>query len=239
MNKQESQDLNAFQGALRQVSNTPRPYNASMTDDEEMEHTPKLQRIADDVHKMHQSDPNYRGVVYSNYLEGGLHPISRALTKHNVPHAIFHGGVSKWDRQQMVNDYNTGKTKVLLVSSAGAEGLDLKGTKSVSVAEPHWTDSKIEQVIARGIRYKSHAHLPENERKVVVRRYYSSLPKTVFGFGGGDKAMDRYLQTTATQKASLGNEIMAAMQEASDRGPLRPPTPVAPAAQKPSVENPV
>jgi hypothetical protein len=231
MNKQESQELNAFQGALRQVSNTPRPYNAAMTDDEEHQHTPKIQRMADDIQKMHAKDPNYRGVAYSNYLDGGLLPLSRALQKRNIPHEIFHGGVSKQDRARMVADYNAGKNKVLLVSSSGSEGLDLKGTKSVSVMEPHWNDSKIEQVIGRGIRYKSHAHLPENERKVVVRRYYSGLPKGPFGIGGGDKAIERYLKSTADQKMGLGKEIMEAMQEASDRGPLKQPS------QSPGVMN--
>jgi hypothetical protein len=91
----------------------------------------------------------------------------------------------------------------------------------VQVAEPHWNDAKIDQVIGRAIRYKSHAHLPENQRRVRVMRYYSTLPKSLFS--KGDAGIERYMQGTAKQKGELGAQIMDALQEASDAGPLPPP----------------
>lgn len=219
LSKSESTALNAFQGALRQVSNTPRPYDAGMRDEEEGEHTPKLQRIVEHLRAMREQDPNHRGVVYSNYLGGGLMPLSRQLDRHKIPHAMFHGGLAKSEKARLVNEYNAGKLPVLLLSSSGTEGLDLKGTKSIQVTEPHWNDAKIDQVIGRGIRYQSHAHLPENERKVRVMRYYSTLPKPLFG--KGDSGIERYMQSAAREKGRLGEEIMGALQEASDAGPLQ------------------
>lgn len=219
LSKAESTRLNSFQGALRQVSNTPRPYVASMTPEEELEHAPKLRQIAQHLIEMRKKDPSHKGLIYSNYLEGGVLPISRFLEKENVPHAVFHGGLSKNEKARLVQEYNEGKLPTLLVSSAGTEGLDLKGTRSVQVAEPHWNDSKIDQVIGRAIRYKSHAHLPEDQRKVRVMRYYASLPKPLFG--KADSGIERYMQTVSKRKSAIGDEIMGALQEASDAGPLK------------------
>ena len=227
LDKQESKELNAFQGALRQVSNTPRPYVEKMTDAEEDEHTPKIQLMARHLQEMRATDPNFRGVVYSNYLRAGLEPMSRALNKAGIAHHVFTGEVSKKRRDQMVLDYNEGRTPVLLLSGAGSEGLDLKGTKAIQVMEPHWNESRINQVIGRGIRYKSHEHLPAHERKVRVMRYTSTLPQ---GFGdrlmsfAGQKptqSIDQYMKTTAEEKDRLGGEISSALQEASDYGPIR------------------
>lgn len=220
LNKSESSNLNKFQAGLRQVSNTPRPYIAGMTDEQEEKHSPKLRKMVDHLSEMRNNDPNHRGVVYSNYLEGGLLPMSRMLQKKNIPHAVFHGGLSKLEKAQLVKDYNSGKTPVLLVSSSGAEGLDLKGTKSIQLAEPHWNNSKIDQVIGRGIRYRSHDHLPEEERKVRVMRYYSVHPKPGL-FGDREEAIERYMQNMSDMKSGIGGEVMQALQEASDYGPLQ------------------
>lgn len=224
MSKQESQELNAFQGALRQTSNTPRPYVEGMSDDEENENTPKIQMMVKNLLASRQKDPNFRGVVYSNYLSGGLNPYSRALQAAKVPHNLFTGETAAKDRDRIVNEYNDGKSPVLLISGAGSEGLDLKGTKMVQLMEPHWNRSRLEQAVGRGVRYKSHAHLPENEREVRVQRYFSAFPKTFANklrLTTPDKTVERYMHDTATQKGRLADEINAALQEASDAGPLQ------------------
>lgn len=220
LSKAESKALNAFQGALRQVSNTPRPYVAGMNDEQELEHAPKLRLLAQHLIEMRKANPEHKGLIYSNYLEGGLLPLSRYLDRKKVPYAVFHGGLSKAEKARLVREYNEGKTPTLLVSSSGTEGLDLKGTGSVQIAEPHWNDAKIDQVIGRAIRYRSHAHLPEDQRRVRVMRYYSTLPKPLFG--KGDAGIERYMQGMAKQKGELGAQIMDALQEASDAGPLPP-----------------
>ena len=160
MSKQEMQELNAFQGALRQTSNTPRPYIEGMTDEEEDAHTPKIQKAVANLAQMHKENPNFRGVVYSNYIGAGLKPYSRKLTELGIPHNLFTGETRPEDRARYVNEYNSGKAPVLLISGAGSEGLDLKGTRAVQLLEPHWNNSRGEQAVGRGIRYKSHAHLP-------------------------------------------------------------------------------
>ena len=62
---------------------------------------------------------------------------------------------------------------MLLLSDAGKEGLDLKETSQVHVLEPQWNDEKVEQVIGRAVRFKSHARFGGH---VEVFRYVSVLP---------------------------------------------------------------
>ena len=226
MTKQESQELNAFQGALRQTSNTPRPYMEGMTDEEEEKNIPKLQKVIEHLQTMRSKDPNHRGLIYSNYLQGGLLPLSRMLNQQGINHHVFHGGVPTDERAQMVRDYNEGKTPVLLVSSSGTEGLDLKGTKSIQVMEPHWNDQKIEQVIGRGIRFGSHEHLPEDERKVRVMRYYSTFPTTLMQklhVTDKPKGIEAYLKEVADIKMEMARDMAKALEAASATGPLKKP----------------
>ena len=227
MSKQESKELNAFQGALRQISNTPRGFTQDVTDENELEHSPKVQKVVEHLLEARKANPNHRGVIYSNYLESGVHPLSRALAAAGVPHSVFTGDVPGPRRAQMVNDYNAGKTPVLLVSGAGSEGLDLKGTRTIQLLEPHWHDQRPAQVIGRGIRYKSHEHLPEDERNVRVMRYYSALPKDTddrLGTFIGMKpkqSIEQYLRHMSDEKTHITGQIAQALQEASDYGPLQ------------------
>lgn len=223
LSKAESKSLNSFEAGLRQVSNTPRPYDHRVAIEQELEHSPKLRRVVEDLVKARKANPEHRGIIYSNYLEGGLDPISRELTAQKVPHSVFHGGVPKALKAQMVRDYNSGKVPNLLISASGAEGLDLKGTRSIQEVEPHWNEGRTGQVEGRGIRYKSHEHLPQDQRNVRVLKYYSKPPSSLLGklFGEKNLGIERYIAQSAREKGRLGEELMAAMQEASDRGPLK------------------
>jgi SNF2 family DNA or RNA helicase len=218
--KQEAKSLNTFMIGVRQSSLSPRPYVASMTDDEEREHTPKIQAAASTVAERLKNNPNFRGVVYSNFLEAGLNPYSRRLKELGVPHHVFTGQSSKKEKAQMVRDYNEGRVPVLMVSSAGTEGLDLKGTRLIQVMDPHFNNSKIEQVIGRGRRYRSHAHLPEEERHVEVEKYHSAIPQGRLAKFFGKKpqgSAEEYLSQLAQEKEELANQFREALRRAHER----------------------
>lgn len=204
LNKQETSQLNAFSTGVRQVANTHAPYTVHKEKDDLM--TPKILTAVNSLHERHKKDKNFRGVVYSNYLEAGLRQYSKELTKRKIPHIVFTGELSKKEKDKAVEDYNSGKARVLLLSSSGAEGLNLQGTRLMQVMEPHFNKSKIEQVIGRGIRYKSHEHLPESDREVDVEHYVSTFPKGMFG-PSKDKTIDEYLYANSEEKEKLKNEI--------------------------------
>ena len=68
--------------------------------------------------------------------------------------------------------------QVILISSAGAEGISLKCVRQVHIMEPFWNYIRIDQVFGRAIRMKSHINelLPKEERNVEQYLYLSSLP---------------------------------------------------------------
>jgi superfamily II DNA or RNA helicase len=99
-------------------------------------------------------------------------------------YAIISGDVSFEDREKIIAIYNSKdnmygeKISMLLVSKTGAEGLDLKGVRHIHICEPYWNYARIVQIIARGVRYKSHADYPKSEQTVQPYIYLSDYPKT-------------------------------------------------------------
>ncbi len=201
--KQEAQQLNAFVNAVRQISNTTRAFAPAATPQEPKIET-AYQRLRDTI----QKNPEARAVVYSNYLQSGIEPYKTRLDKAGISYGEFTGEMPKKQRDQLVRDYNSGKTKVLLLSSAGGEGLDLKGTRLIQILEPHWNAEKLKQVEGRGIRYRSHAHLPAEQRNVTVENYLSTrpertgLPGLLFGKSTGG-SVDQYLTGMSGRKEQL------------------------------------
>lgn len=65
--------------------------------------------------------------------------------------------------------------KVLLITQAGAEGLDLKNIRYVHILEPYWHPVRVEQVIGRANRIRSHHSLPPSMRTVKVFSYLMNI----------------------------------------------------------------
>jgi superfamily II DNA/RNA helicase len=212
-NKSESRNLNAFLAAVRQISNTPASYT---NDPVEIAAAPKLQSIVNHVIDK-SGDKGYKAVIYSNYLESGINPIKEALDAEGVSNATFSGKLNDKQRKQVVEDYNSGKVKALLVTGAGSEGLDLKGTTEMHVVEPHWNDARIDQVIGRAARYQSHSHLPEDKQKLIVYKYQAT-PKPSFLqklLKNVPTGADEYLEGLSEKKTKLNEQFLEAIKEAS------------------------
>lgn len=64
-----------------------------------------------------------------------------------------------------------------MITKSGTEGLDLKNVRYIHIMEPYWNFSLLQQVIARGVRYKSHISLDEKYRNVQVYMYLSDYNK--------------------------------------------------------------
>ena len=70
---------------------------------------------------------------------------------------------------------NGEKVKVIIISSAGSEGLDFKNIRQVHILEPWFNLNRIDQIIGRAVRNKSHCDLPFNKRNVEIYLYGSQL----------------------------------------------------------------
>jgi SNF2 family DNA or RNA helicase len=215
-NRKELDKLVPFLTGARMVGNT----SASFEKDQNMAVSPKIREAADFLKKQIASDPSYKGLVYSNYLDSGINPYKRLLEEAKIPFGEFTGDIDSRTREQLVRDYNKDKLKALLISSAGGEGLDLKGTRLVQVLEPHFNNEKIRQVIGRAARYKSHEALPEEKRKVLVQKYLSSLNPSFAErlFGKTPTSTDQYLQQMADDKERLNREFINLIRNKNSLG---------------------
>ena len=104
---------------------------------------------------------------------------------------------------------NGNKIKVIIISEAGAEGIDLKFIRQVHILEPWWNLSAIEQIIGRAVRNCSHQDLELPHRNVQLYLYGSKLMDST------REAYDMYLFRTAEEKAIKIGKITRILKEIS------------------------
>jgi hypothetical protein len=65
--------------------------------------------------------------------------------------------------------------KIFMITSSGAEGINLKNTRFVHIVEPYWHMVRVDQVVGRARRICSHQDLPEDMRNVKVFLYVTTF----------------------------------------------------------------
>ena len=191
----DKRKVNNFLNVTRQLSNT-------------LENSPDFPKIIA-IFKYIKSNPKPI-IVYSNYLANGILPLTIHLNNSKISYSIYFGEQTEEKRNKIIDNYNQRKTDVLLITSAGSESLDLKNTRSIHIMEPHWNESKINQIIGRAIRYDSHVILPESERIVEIVRWIS-----VFGYKIPFETADEYLINIAQKKEKMFGAFDKIIQECS------------------------
>tara|TARA_B100000683_G_scaffold109115_1_gene107531 strand:+ start:755 stop:2806 length:2052 start_codon:yes stop_codon:yes gene_type:complete len=136
----------------------------------------KTQRIVDILTTLPKE--KRRTVISSQFIEYGIQNIQKALDNAKISYVTLTGKESGTKKGQAAIDaFKSGKVEVMLLSMAGVQGLDFKGVRTVILTEPFWTSAMETQTVGRARRYKSHLHLPENQRDVTVYRLHLSKTK--------------------------------------------------------------
>lgn len=151
--------------------------NAATTDDR-VTISPKCVEILKNVKSAVAN--KRKSLVYSFFVERGVSIIKGMLDREKIKYKCVTGKESASAKKQAVEDYNAGRVKILIISAAGGEGLDLKNTSYVHVLEPSWNQERISQVIGRARRYKSHTD-KSIPNKVTVYRYHCEMRKPPAG----------------------------------------------------------
>ena len=119
--------------------------------------------------------------------------------------------------------------KLLMITSSGAEGINLRNTRFVHIIEPYWHMVRLEQVIGRARRICSHNDLPQEERTVKVFLYLSVFSKEqktnnknielmnrdVSRIDGRPITTDESLLDTAFKKEKINNQLLDSIKETS------------------------
>lgn len=147
-------------------------------------------------------------LFYSNFvLMEGLEVLSMYLEMVGAKDYVhYHGSVNKDLRETNLEQYNKGKARFMLLSSAGSEGISLRNVRTVIILEPSWSEDMIQQVIGRAIRQCSHKDLPVNERHVNIYRLKSVLPKS------SRPTTDEHIEDQALRKNTLKQSFLDAIK---------------------------
>ncbi|KAG6961386.1 hypothetical protein JG688_00009117 [Phytophthora aleatoria] len=125
-------------------------------------------------------------------------------------YGVYSGAVTPEDRTTTLKEYNNPNSPltILLISSSGAEGLSTMGTRDVHIMEPYWNIERILQVMACGIRFRSHSHLPPAQRTVQVYMYLATAPRDI---QTKERTTDLYLFMNAARKYEINGEMIRLM----------------------------
>ncbi len=105
------------------------------------------------------------------------------------------------------SNLNGDEVKIILISQAGSEGIDLKFIRQVHILEPWYNLSRIEQIIGRAVRNCSHKELPLEERNVQIFLYASELVNDSI------EAADFYVYRLAERKAAQIGKVTRLLKE--------------------------
>ena len=121
------------------------------------------------------------------------------------------------------NNYYGDICKVLMITAAGAEGINLKNVRYVHLMEPYWHPVRIEQVIGRARRICSHKDLPEEFRNIETFLYimkFSEEQKNKKEFkeivaNDNNETSDERLLQIMTNKMTVNQSLLNVLKETS------------------------
>jgi len=132
-----------------------------------------------------KDNPDKKFVIYSAYIFSGVEKIEKKLSNSGVKFGRVTGGMNVKTIAREIDGYNNfnnpdyqlDKNRVLLISKAGSEGVNLLETRGIFVIDGVWNEALYEQIVARAVRYKSHANLPKEEQYVDVYKLFTCYEK--------------------------------------------------------------
>jgi len=194
MTKEQEEEYNQIKQTGKPETESTRPnnfYNAELYANNAIdeEDNPKIKWVIDKI----KEKPNEKFIVYSTLYGSGVKLILSKLKESNIEYKTITGKQStssKEESKRYFNGYNFGNDnffkiddvdenlkkyindtyRVLVITKAGAEGVDTINCQNVILLNSLWNDATGEQIIARAVRFKSHFGLTEDKRKVNVYR---------------------------------------------------------------------
>ena len=130
-----------------------------------------------------------RVVVYSSFEDNGVLAFRSFLDAKKETHMYMSYPMSAERQAEMMNAFSKSgsgsgsgsKRTFLLLHPRYSEGISIVGATQLHILEPIEHLSKKDQVVARVVRYRSHAHLPASERNVEVIEWMCTAREGVLG----------------------------------------------------------
>lgn len=217
--------------ALRKISDPNKPYLKPGKEGLDR-YSPKMLAMLNEVNKekkglilVYSAFRTVEGLeIFARILEANGYkrflPGTKMDPKDDFKRFTFYSGQEDFKERSIIKNLFTspenkeGKSiKILLASSAGTEGLDLKNIRKVLIMEPYWHEIRIKQVVGRAVRKNSHKDLPPDQRDVRVYRYISKFSPEQKDISPDRTTTDEYVMNVAKKKEALNGEFLQAIQE--------------------------
>ena len=182
------------------------------------EYSPKVKKVVDDLEEHLSEDKKNKTVIYGNLINSQIGSVASALDFKGIPYTTFLGvgnkNNSSKQRTKNVEDYMSGKKRVLLISGAGGEGLDLKGSSMMQMVEGHYNPEKIQQAIARVRRMGDKRKDPIKIKKYISKIEPSKVMKFLSRAGfNTPTSIDEYIYNIAKRKDDLNEDFRSVLNE--------------------------
>lgn len=111
-----------------------------------------------------------RAVFYSGSYNSGLKLFAHFLKNMGEKYIILEENMTSNEKFEILNKFKN-QTIFLLLHPVYIEGITIYGAEQLHIIEPLDSFSSTKQLMGRVARYKTHSHLPENERKVDIYQW--------------------------------------------------------------------
>ncbi len=137
--------------------------------------------------------------IYSNFVNDSGVAIIKAMLKENgfkyyfenktikqKTFISFEENTTETDKKHILEIFNSPANKngdiikIFIGSPMTSEGINFKHIRQMHILDPHWNYSRIEQIIGRAKRFKSHELLDKKYRNINVYRYASISNKAKY-----------------------------------------------------------
>ena len=212
---------NSSIGARRLMNNVGSVF-PDMDPSKAVANTPKVQRALADMQKHLAKNPKNQAALFSYLIHGGIDSLEAGLKNKNIPYGKFLGkgnkGSSEAERQRDVRDFKNMKKRVMLISSAGSEGLSLSNANFEGMLDPHYNPERMNQMEARGVR--AGGLKGRKDRNVYINRYVATMPKTLGVIPSKYKTPDEFIYDIANKKRSQ-NDMLYHMLKKNQKSKIR------------------
>lgn len=144
------------------------------------------------------TDPS-QGPKYAIWSPGGLEKLGNIYGMAGKSIAPSNQNEYTINMRKIFNSpSNADGSKCKIIIGSVVEGISLRRVRQIHLCEPWWNQSKMEQIIARGIRFCSHADLPPHDRYVDV--YYHSSVYSDYNPNSPSETIDQLVYRVSERK---------------------------------------
>jgi len=204
----------------RQVMTDPAILAENLKGKNPYEYSNKVRKVVDDLEQHLSESPGNKSVIYGNLITSQVDAVRKALDMKGIPYSTFLGtgneGNTAKGRSKSLKEYMDGKKRVMLISSAGGEGLDLKGTSMMQMLEGHYNPERIQQAEARVRRLGDKRETPIKIKKYVSYTKPRGIAKALSWVGKKPPtSIDEYIYNVARRKDALNQDFRDVLEKKS------------------------